>query len=152
MNLVHVRYSFAEAFFPRLSEWSAACMLLALSWMLFVNDALMATGTGRGYALMLSIADQATWAGVMLVFGMARVVVLFINGAWRRSPWARAIMAVLTCFFWAQIALSFLPVFGFSFMFASGFLVMDLINIVRAMRDARIVDDEYARRRRANAA
>ncbi len=53
-------------------------------------------------------------------------------------------------FFWMQITLSFAPVFGFAFVMAAGYLATDLINVFRAMRDARIVDDAIAAREKRN--
>lgn len=147
MILAQIRTHFADAFFPRWAEWVAAGTIFMLGWMLSVNDNLMATSTGKGYHLMLEIASQPTWAVALAIFGLMRLLVLLINGLWRRSPWARAISAVFSCFFWTQITLSFAPIFGFAFILAGGFLLMDLVNIVRAMRDARTVDDAYARRR-----
>lgn len=150
MIIAHIRSSFAEAFFPRVSEWTPAVIITGLGWVLLVNEALMRTGTGKGYALMLSIAEQRTWAISLIVFGLCRITILFINGAWRRSPIARALAAALSMFFWTQIMLSFAPVFGFAFVAYAGFLGMDLVNIFRAMRDARIVDDAFAAREQGN--
>ncbi len=145
MILAHFRHSFAAAFFPRLPEWAGAFVIFALGWMLSANPDRMTTGSGQGYRLMLSVAEQQTWSMVLVAFGLARLVILLINGAWRRSPWARALMAFASCFFWTQIVLSFAPTFGFAFILACGWLGMDLINVTRAMRDARTVDDAFAR-------
>ncbi|HTV67502.1 MAG TPA: hypothetical protein VMF90_03100 [Rhizobiaceae bacterium] len=142
MILAHFRATFADAFLPRLSEWAPATLLLFIGWLLTHNPELMKPGT-RGYQLLLSLFEQSTWALIFYLFGLARLSVLAINGAWRRSPWARAIMAGLSCFFWTQLTLSFLPVFGFAFAAYSTFLAMDFINIFRAMRDARVVDDAF---------
>ena len=148
MIFAHIRASFVEAFFPRWAEWIAAIVLLALGGMLHVNDTLMsgavAAGNGRGYRLMLDIADQPTWSAILILFGIARLVILLINGAWRRSPWARAGSAFLACFFWSLIALSFAPTAGYAFILGAGWLVTDMVNIMRAMRDARTVDDAFA--------
>lgn len=149
MILAHLKTSFAEAFFPRWAEWAASGVLLSLGWMLWINEALMATaiagGYGKGYELLLEVATQPAWAAALICFGAIRLSILFINGAWRRSPWGRAGAAFLSCFFWTQIVLSFAPTFGFAFIMACGWLVTDMINVMRAMRDARIVDDAYAR-------
>lgn len=143
MILAHIRDSFAAAFFPRVPEWTAAGVIFALGWMLAVNPDRMTTGTGQGYLLMLAIAEQASWSYLLMAYGFGRLVILLINGAWRRSPHLRAITAGLSCFLWTQIALSFLSTFGFAFIFACSFVVMDIINVLRAMGDARIVDDAY---------
>ena len=147
--LSHIRHNFADAFFPRLSEWTAAVILLALGVMLHLNPDRMTTGNVQAYALMLSIAPQPVWAFAMMTFGSFRCSILLVNGAWRRSPWARALTALLSVFFWNQITLSFAPTFGFAFILACGVLGMDLVNIFRAMLDARRVDDEIAARGKA---
>ncbi|MGX9145957.1 hypothetical protein ACWTU9_20340 [Mesorhizobium sp. 128a] len=147
--MAHFKTSFAEAFFPRWAEWAASGVLLSLGWMLWFHEMLMATaiagGYGQGYLLLLEITDQATWSMVLIFFGAVRLCILLINGAWRRSPWGRAGAAFVSCFFWTQIVLSFAPTFGFAFIMACGWLVTDMINVMRAMRDARIVDEAYAR-------
>ncbi len=145
MIIAHIRSSFVEAFFPRLAEWFAAGVLLLIGIVLMLNDGMMAASTGRGYQLLLAIADQPTWATTMVLFAVCRLTILLINGAWRRSPHLRALSAFLSCFFWTQITLSFAPVFGFAFAMAAGWLALDMTNVMRAMRDARTVDDAYAR-------
>ncbi len=150
MLVAHMRSSFAEAFFPRLSEWTPAVTIAVIGWVLIVNDTLM-TPDKRGYGLMLTIAPQWVWGWAMIAFGFVRLTILFINGAWRRSPYARAVTAGLCMFFWMQITLSFAPVFGFAFVMAAGYLGTDLVNVFRAMRDARIVDDAYARGKKHDA-
>lgn len=144
MVFAHIRDNFAAAFFPRLSEWLAGFVLLGLGWMLSANPALMQGGE-LDYQLMLIIASQPFWSTVLIIFAGARLSVLLINGAWRRSPHLRALAAFLSCFFWTQITLSFAPTFGFAFILACGWLGMDMINIMRAMRDARTIDDTYRR-------
>lgn len=150
MIVSHIRRNFADAFYPRLSEWFCAGVLFAIGCMLTVNDGLMsdavARGMGRGYQLLLQIGDQSTWATVLVLFGTIRLIILLINGAWRKSPWGRAGSAFLSCFFWCTLVLSFAPTAGFGFIMACGWLGMDMVNVMRAMRDARIVDDAYKAR------
>jgi hypothetical protein len=140
----HIRNNFASAFFPRRSEWAAATVLLGLGWMLSVNGDLMHATNTQAYSLMLMIAPQSAWSMVMTVFACGRLLILLINGAWRRSPHARGASAFLSCFFWTQIVLSFAPTFGFAFIMASGWLVTDMLNIMYAFRDARTVDHSFA--------
>lgn len=140
----HIRDSFADAFFPRLGEWWTAGLLLALGFVLTGNPDLMATSKSNAYQLMMMIASQSTWATVMKVFAAGRLIILVINGAWRRSPHFRAIGAFLTCFFWMQITLSVASTAGFLFIFSAGVLILDFANFIRAMRDARTVDHAYA--------
>ncbi|OBQ68895.1 hypothetical protein EFV37_29095 [Mesorhizobium loti] len=149
MIVAHIRDNFTAAFFPRWAEWSAAFVLLGIGMMLSVNTNLMvssvANGYGKGYEFLLEIAGQSVWATTLTVFGSFRLAILLINGAWRRSPIARAVMAFLSCFFWTQLVLSFQPTFGFAFVMACGWLLTDIVNIMRAARDARTVNDVLAR-------
>lgn len=145
MIFAHIRNNFAEAFFPRLSEWVAAGVLFALGWMLSSNETLMSSASTQAYRFMLSVADQQTWAWLLMCFGFARLVVMIINGGWRRTPHARVVSAFLSCFIWAQLMVSFAAVPGFALVMAGGYLALDLCNILRAARDARTVDDSFAR-------
>ena len=149
MFITHVRDSFADAFFPRLSEWFAACMLMALGFMLSSNPDLMTTAKTSVYQLLLMIATQETWSMTMKLFASGRLLILLINGAWRRSPHLRSASAFVTCFFWTQIALSSMQTFGYVFTFSAGILLLDFVNSIRAARDARVVDLKYAEGRAA---
>lgn len=143
--IAHIRENFAAAFFPRLSEWIAASMLLAIGVMLLLNPDQLQTPGVRAYGLMLSIMDQESWSNSYIAFSMVRLVVLLVNGALRRSPHLRALSAFLSCLPWTLLVLSFSQTFGFAFIMACGWLAMDMVNILRAMRDARTVDEFYAR-------
>ena len=143
--LAHIRDNFAAAFYPRLSEWACALAIFGIGIVLHVNADLMATARTSAYGLMLSIAYQSTWAATMIVFGFLRLGVLLINGAWRRSPHLRSIMAILSCFPLYTIAMSVMPVFGMLMVFAWIFVGMDVFNAVRAAGDAKTVDHAHAR-------
>lgn len=145
LMLAHIRDNFASAFFPRLSEWACATAVFGVGVVLHVNADLMENLQSNAYQLMLTIGPQATWAKALIIFGICRLLVLLINGAWRRSPHLRAVMAILSCFPLYTIAMSFLPVFGIAMVFAWIFLGMDVINAVRAAGDARTVDHAHAR-------
>ncbi|KQS90289.1 hypothetical protein [Rhizobium sp. Leaf386] len=145
MIVTHIRQNFSASFYPRRSEWVAAFTLFAMGWMLSANPELMANAKTQAYNLLQMIAPQPVWSVCLMLFGMGRLSVLLINGAWRRSPYMRAGMAFLSCFLWTQIVLSFAPTFGFAFILACGFLGMDLLNIMCAMSDARTVDHAHAR-------
>ncbi len=152
MILAHIRSNFAAAFFPRISEWVPAAVMILLGYLLSASPDLMtAEPVKPGYALLLLIGPQSFWVGVFYAFGVGRSIILLINGAWRRSPWARAACAALSMFLFGQIMASFSTVAGYAFALAAGFTAMDFINIFRAMRDARTVDDAYrAHRQRAH--
>lgn len=148
MIFAHIRTRFADAFFPRMMEWQAASVMSWGGFMLFTNDDLMATSP-KGYSLMLEWASQPTWAWFASVLGISRLVVLVINGAWRRSPHARAVTAFLACGMWFPLSMSFSTTAGWGFVLATGMLCGDALNIIRTARDARTVDDMYRPKRDA---
>lgn len=139
-----MRGHFADAFFPRRSEWAGAALMIFGGWILFANPDLMTQSKTAAFDLMRSIFQQSTWARLLLSFGLVRLVVLFINGAWRRSPHLRMLSAVLSCFFWMQIALSYSATFGLAFAAYVVVLGLEFSNIIVAGRDARTVDDKLA--------
>jgi hypothetical protein len=143
--LAPIRDNFAAAFFPRLSEWACAMAVFGVGAVLHANPDLMANTKSNAYDLMLGLGAQAAWAKALIAFGIGRLLVLLINGAWRRSPHLRSIMAILSRFPLYTIAMSCLPVFGIAMVFAWIFLGMDVINAVRAAGDAKTVDHAHAR-------
>lgn len=148
MILAHIRTRFADAFFPRLLEWQAAFVMAAGGVLMIMNADLM-QDSRVGYDLMLRWATQATWGQFALTLGGLRLAVLLVNGAWRRSPHARAMAAFLSCAVWFPLYTSLSAAAGWGMVLAGGMLIGDLLNVVRTMRDARIVDETY--RRGANA-
>lgn len=140
--LTDFRRHFSNAFFPRLSEWMMAGHLLLLGYILTINTMLMQTGK-ESHRFLLMIADQNGWAIMLLLLGLVRFIILIINGAYRRSPHLRALTAVLSCFVWFQVAVSFYSIMGWAFAAYAIASITDLMNIMRCMRDARIVDDAH---------
>ncbi len=53
----------------------------------------------------------------------------------------RAVTAFLSCGLWLPITLSLSNAHGLGFIMSLGYLSMDYFNIVRAMTDARAVDE-----------
>lgn len=148
MIFAHIRTRFADAFFPRMMEWQAASVMAWGGFMMFANDDLMATSP-KAYTLMLAWASQPVWAWFASILGVSRLIVLIVNGAWRRSPHARAVTAFLACGMWFPLCVSFSVTAGWAFVLALGMLAGDALNIIRTARDARIVDDMHSRPRDA---
>jgi len=144
--IAHIRQNFAGAFFLRLAEWYAAILLFALGWILWVKPDLMQSEPSGIYGLMKLVATQPQWSIGIMMFACMRLAVLTINGAWRRSPHLRWISALLSMFFWMQIALSFRVVENLSLVFAIGILLLDFANMIRAAYDARIADYKHDER------
>ncbi len=142
--LAEMRDHFAEAFFPRRSEWAGGALLMLAGVVLSANPELMARSQTQAFVLMQAIFRQETWADLLLACGTIRLAILMINGLWRRSPHMRALSAMLSCFFWMHIALSSYASFGLAFAAYTVFLGLEFSNIIVASRDARTVDDTFA--------
>lgn len=147
--LAQARDHFVEAFFPRRSEWAGAALLCLGGWVLSANPDLMTTSTGKAFDLMKATFTQPTWANLLMAGGGLRLLVLAINGAWRRSPHLRALAAILSGFFWWQIAASYYATFGLGYAAYAVFLGLEFSNLIVAARDARTVDDKYAGKKSA---
>jgi hypothetical protein len=141
MFVAHFRRSFAAAFFPRLSEWAGAVGIFAVGLVLSANADLMANAKTSSYNLMLWVGPQIAWSVGMMVFGFMRLLILLVNGAWRRSPHLRAATAFLSMLPFTLITLSFYQTFGIAMALVGVFVAMELINTMRAASDARTVDD-----------
>lgn len=141
MLLAHIKQNFRSSFYPRLSEWGNGLIIFSWGLILANNEGLMLRNEAFGN--MLSIASQEVWASICFWLGGIRLIVLFINGAWRRSPHLRGIIAFLCLFIWFQIVLSFSTTFGTGMGTYPVLLIMELINVLRSFQDARLVDDVY---------
>lgn len=91
--------------FPeRVVEWGISYMLI--SWgavLLLTPDAFDAVGPsahGRVYHAWSMMAPQLVWALTAVSIGGARLVALYINGAHRTTPMARAAGAGLSMLVW----------------------------------------------------
>lgn len=133
--MTHIANSFKETFPTRASEWALGTMLLIWSALMVIEPALLSNSRLRG---MLLIFDQDTWAMIALIVGGGRLLILGVNGAWRRTPHLRSGAAFISCFFWFQLTISILQldqiVTGLAFFPVLFFL--DMYNVFRAARDA----------------
>ncbi len=132
----------------RLSEWLLAGVMLAWGSMLLLPDPLFVQLPSM--AGMASIAPEGVWGLACFAIGAARLIILIVNGSWRRVHKARALCAFLCALVWASIAVG---------LFRGGFLtpgvvtyplfvLADLFTVWRAAADARI-QDEAAKREAA---
>ncbi|MBL8578073.1 MAG: hypothetical protein JNK47_12665 [Mesorhizobium sp.] len=96
---------------------------------------------------LAQMVQQSTWAMLCLVVGGGRLVMLAINGAWRRSPHLRALAAFISCFFWFQISLGFLQAgtFGTGLAIYPVLFALDVYNAFRAAGDAGSSDRIHSR-------
>lgn len=143
--MYHTQSRMTHVFYSRLSEWFTAATMLVVGYILFTNSDLMATVAKRSdaYKFMLSFAEQKTWAVICIYGGIARLIVLGINGAWRKSPHLRGIASFLFCFVWYHITVSFYEVYGLAFGMAFMILLLEFFNLIRCFGDARVADVVY---------
>lgn len=131
MLILHLRRHFR----PRSTEWLVA--VLQVSWGVSV---LRAPGAFDApvYALLLNIATPRAWGVGLVLFGLCRLVVLVINGAWRPSPYVRLLLSLISVLWGVQMVLSLVAT-GWSapaFAFAPAVILFDTLNIMHTADDA----------------
>lgn len=99
------------------------------------------------YEVVSRIATPFTWGVILTLVGMARLLVLYINGAWSKSPHLRWLLASASAVIWAFM---FAGLTAFSTPlqigpFIAGAVFVDLINAFRAAQDARVEDESGAK-------
>lgn len=134
MIYLHPWASLKQTFPIRKSEWYAAGLVLGV-WAAFAfNDTLFADF--RGYDRMALFAPQYVWQWACFLVGFGRITALFVNGAYWRTPHARAAFAFLSCYLWYQMAMAFAGNGGVAVVFAAGTLVLDVFNFRQAFLEA----------------
>lgn len=137
--------------FPaRISEWFNGAILT--SWGLYL---LLHPGLFDNPAMRVAMQDMAAmvpgdsnpesvWGLVAFVAGMTRLVALFINGAWSRTPALRLATAAISAFVWTQVVIGLMSVPNTGLAVYPWLVVIDLVAAYRAGRDIAI--SEVARR------
>lgn len=141
--------SLHEQFPVRVTDWLLSAILLSWGVALFsVSPAVWNLPTFSGLSV---IATQLTWAATATFIGLGRVAALFINGAVRRSPHARALGAGLSIFIWVQLSLGvvFSDQIGPGIAIFPWLALADMLNVYRACNDAKVSDIKARDRRRA---
>ncbi|MDS1135167.1 hypothetical protein [Nitratireductor indicus] len=145
MILAHIKRSFRETFPVRASEWALAAMIFNWGIILVFNDDLFASHPS--YRVLKDTMAQDCWTVLCLGVGGFRLLVLLINGAWRRSPHLRAAGAFLSILFWFQISMGFALVgtWGTALAVYPVLLLLDSYNAIRAVTDAAVSDEKFKR-------
>ncbi len=138
MVLLHAWKSLWQSFPVRKSEWIAAFVLLGCSFILGINPDLFQTLPG--YTEMSKFGPQWVWQWGLFIFGLVRIFILGINGAYWRTPHLRALMAFLSCFIWWEIAISLLANLGLSAILAAGYFALDAMNFRQASKEIGIAE------------
>ena len=130
----------------RSGEWMTSAMLITFGFMLSSRPDMFNSEFYAG----LAWAPQSLWAAVSMIIGFARVSTLVINGAWRYSAHARALLAAASVFIWGGLVEGIWafgrPTLGMAL--CPWLLIIDLCALWWASGDAR--DSIIAARRRAS--
>lgn len=148
---VHAWQSLRQSFPIRKSEWVAGWTMFGMAMVMLLNPGLFETG--EAYDGMMRWMPQEVWQWAIFTISMVRLVVLFINGAYWRSPHWRAVAAFLSCFVWWQIAAGLAGNMGLGMVAFAGYFVLDALNFKQALVEAGISEglrDAEQRNARAN--
>lgn len=85
----------------RAVEWLLATLLFLWGWQLVQPN--IGYFDQPVYAIMASIATEAHWGVAAVIVSTFRLVALFINGWWKRTPVVRFLGAVAGGMFWLCI-------------------------------------------------
>lgn len=147
-----IMVSLHEHFRIRVTDWLLSAILFSWGFCLLWTDPLVwELPTFSGLA---DIAPQQTWAVLTMAVGFTRLIALFVNGAYRRSPHWRGGLAFLSCFVWVQLTLglSTAELAGPGLGIFPWLALADAFNTMRAAADARVSDDRAKDRQRTVAA
>ncbi len=89
----------------REGEWLASCLLLAFSLALLAPGSTFARPI---FVNLASVAPEGTWGMALLGVATVRMIGLWVNGNWRRSPTLRFLTALVGAGVWFTLARLFL--------------------------------------------
>lgn len=121
----------------RVAEWTMASILTTLGAMLWAMPDYLSEITR--FNLIGEWAPQWVWAAVFCLIGSLRLLTLTINGAWRSSPSARAMLAFMTALVWLTFTLGLMaaPRHGMSLAIFPWLLILEFWNVHMSAGDAR---------------
>lgn len=92
----------------------------------------------------LGMSPENVWGGSAMIFGAIRMIALFINGAYVRTPIFRAIAAFGTMFIFTQVSIALyrsgVPNLGL--VVYPWLVVADLLSVFRAAQDALFAENQ----------
>lgn len=95
------RHAAAERYPTRSVEHMLAWMLVAWSFAAAAPGSMM---VGPNFTLLLKLAPEWWWGWSGLALGFARLIGLYLNGGWRRSPGLRFIGAATGMIWWVVVS------------------------------------------------
>lgn len=139
-RLESMQHGLRSSLNARPMEWAFALILTTFGWTLLLDaDTFVAS---RSFSALAEWMSEDTWGWVCFLGGLLRLTILWVNGAWRRSPHLRATMAFLSCGVWFLLAWGLLSSGTTPTGVGTYFwiLAFDAYNVLRAARDAGVVD------------
>lgn len=91
------RYAASERYPTRTVEHMLAWMIIVWSAAVVMPGNMM---QGPNYQYLLAIADERFWGWSGIVLGAQRLIALYINGNWRRTPILRFVGAMTGMVWW----------------------------------------------------
>jgi hypothetical protein len=131
-----------EHFPARISEWFNSLILMSWGAYLLMHPDLFETpGMERIWAGMSEMVwfnsnPESLWGLAAFSVGGARLVALFINGAWGRTPMIRLVTAAASAFVWTQVVIGLTAVPNTGLVVYPWLVVIDLVAAYRAGTDA----------------
>lgn len=123
----------------RFSEWMLAFIMLGLGLMYALPEHSM---DAPAMMQMTYTMPETAWGVVSIIIGGVRILVLGINGAWKKQGHARAVLGILCLLVWTQTAIVFLnypPASPGDIIFPI-FVISELFLIFRAAKEAGTID------------
>lgn len=91
----------SQASQARLTEWMLASLMIAWGVAVALPGETLHLA---GYRVLVTLAPEEVWAALSIAIGAMRMVALWINGRWRRSPLLRAGGAAWGLGWWLGLA------------------------------------------------
>ncbi len=130
----------------RAIEWGLAAMLFCMGTIFLNAD--FNFNNSPALSELARLNSEKFWGWLCITIGGMRLVALWMNGAWRRSPYVRALTALFSSLLWLQITLGLVvqPLLTIGIAIFPFLIFLDWFSVWRAMDDA----DTYRKENKAN--
>lgn len=131
---------FKKTFRERMPEWIQATGMLLWGLLCLGNPGLFESR--EFYFPLMLIMPQLAWGAIATLTGIARLVFLVINGAWRPSAHIRAIGCAFGTMLWGSLLVSALSLEWVSTAVAVYLMltITDILSLWFAAGDAKLAD------------
>lgn len=144
-HMIVLRFPTPTHFRVRALEWGLAAVLITCALILAQPAATFDNPAFHQLARITlpGIGAETLWTWACLVIGVARLLALYVNGAWVPSPWVRLACSLLSALFWTQLVLGLVgvPTVPLGLGIFPWFVVADLYSAMRAGQDARLTKE-----------